>query len=399
MMSAMCNPAARLAVLTAALLVAAFAAEGAEFRGAWLHTVKQESRFTGKTPAQCRAYLTRVVDNLKTGGITDVFFQIRSEGDAFYPSPLEPWSRFLTGVQGKSPAEAWDPLKFMIDLAHRRGMKLHAWLNPYRMSVKKGETLAATHLYRKHPEWFVAYNGLLYLDPGLPESREWIRRIVKDVLTRYEVDGIHFDDYFYPYPEKGCEFDDRRSFARCASGFGVTAATPDARGEFRRRSVDALIRAVAADVRRLKPKARFGVSPFGIYRNRKKWAGGSDTDGLQCYDDLYADVLKWAREGWVDYLLPQLYWEIGHARADYSRLCRWWAANTPARCRLYIGIDIARSLDGKAASAPPLTKSAKQFTRKFAEARQFPNVGGFSFWYGYLIDENAYQVRDFLKKQ
>ena len=383
--------------LAIVLSVVVSAASAAEFRGAWLHTVKQETRFVGKSPERCRSYLAKVVDNLRAAGVTDVFFQIRAEGDAFYSSRFEPWSRYLTGVQGKAPAEDWDPLKFMIETVHRRGMKLHAWLNPYRMNAAKGAPLAASHLYRKHPEWFVAYNGLLYLDPGLPQSREWIRRIVKDVLTRYDVDGVHFDDYFYPYPEKGCVFDDRRSFARYAAGLGVTSATADARGEFRRRSVDALIREVSSDVRYLKPRARFGVSPFGIYRNRKKWAGGSDTDGLQCYDDLYADVLKWAREGWVDYLIPQLYWEVGHAKADYVRLCRWWAANTPSRCGLYIGIDLSRSLDGKAGEAPALTSSCGQFNRKLSEARRFKNIGGFSFWHGYLIDENAYKVRDFLK--
>ena len=384
-------------LLGAAMFAVFSAAFAAEFRGAWLHTVKQESRFVGKTPSQCRTYLTRVVDNLKSVGVTDVFFQIRSEGDAFYPSRLEPWSRYLTGTQGKAPAENWDPLKYMIELAHRRGMNLHAWFNPYRMSTAKGAPLAASHLYRKHPEWFVTYNGLLYLDPGLPESREWIRRVVKDVLTRYDVDGIHFDDYFYPYPEKECVFDDHRSFARYASGLGITAFTVDARGEFRRRSVNALIREVSSDVRSLRPRAKFGVSPFGIYRNRKRWFGGSDTDGLQCYDDLYADVLRWAKEGWIDYLIPQLYWEIGHPRADYSRLCRWWATKTPPRCRLYIGIDISRSLDGKAGEAPSLISANRQFTRKITEARGFENVSGFSFWHGYLIDENAYGVRDFLK--
>ena len=356
-------------------------ARAGEFRGAWLHTVSQQKRFAGKNAAQLKSYFTAAVDSLQAAGINTVIFQVRPEGDAFYRSRHEPWSRYLTGEQGKAPEGGFDPLEFMIKLCHARKMELHAWINPYRMTVDKNERLCASHLYHRHPERFVTYDGRIYLDPGLPENREWIRMIARDIVSRYEVDGIHIDDYFYPYPVKGLSFGDDRSFAKYARRLGVTD-----RGDFRRKSVDLLVKGLHDDLRALKPKVRFGVSPFGIYRNRKNWSAGSNTDGLQCYDDLYADVLKWAGAGWIDYLVPQLYWEIGHSRADYQHLCNWWASHVPANCRLYIGQSIERSMEGD------------QFVKKLNQARKLKKIAGQCFWYGWLIVENDFHIREFLKR-
>lgn len=369
-----------------------------EFRGVWLHTVMQTNRFASRSPAQLRAYLTQAVDTLRKTGFNAVIFQIRPEGDAFYRSGLEPWSRYLTGTQGRAPAGDFDPLAFMIALCRQRGMEFHAWINPYRMSMSANAQLAPNHLYRRHPEWFVTYDGKLYLNPGLPMCRNWIRSVVRDIVMRYDIDALHMDDYFYPYPVKGKVFDDSRAFLLHAAGFGIRRGDRDALGKFRRASVNALILALRRDLKSIRPKIRFGISPFGIYRNRKTWAGGSDTDGLQCYDDLYADVLKWARNGWIDYLVPQLYWEIGHRQADYVRLCSWWAANVPTGCRLYIGQSIERSLDGPAASAPDLIRSSRNFIAKLNQARADRRIAGECFWHGYRILENDWRVRDFLRQ-
>ena len=177
-----------------------------EFRGAWLHTVFQD-QYKRQNTQQNKAYLRRQLDNLKAAGCNAVIFQVRPQSDAFYPSDLEPWSRFITDG-GKAPVPAWDPLQFMIDEAHARGMELHAWLNPYRVTSSVKQVLPKNHIYHKHPEWFVKYDGKIYFDPALPQSRRFITDVVMDIVKRYDVDGIHFDDYFYPYPVKGKEFPD-----------------------------------------------------------------------------------------------------------------------------------------------------------------------------------------------
>ncbi|MDE6468689.1 MAG: family 10 glycosylhydrolase, partial [Muribaculaceae bacterium] len=293
-------------------LVPAFSAAASpkrEFRGAWLHTVFQ-AQYKRNTTEQNKRYLATQLDSLKAAGVNAVIFQVRPQADAFYDSKIEPWSIYLTDG-GKAPVPFWDPLEFMVEEAHRRGMELHAWLNPYRVtSNRKQKTLLpAGHIYRKHPERFVEYGGKLYFDPGLPENREFICKVVDDIVSRYDIDGIHFDDYFYPYPIKGVQFPDDKSFAK----YGVGAQ----RADWRRRNVDLLIEEVNSRIKTLKPWVRFGVSPFGIYRNKKTDPRGSDTNGLENYDALYADVLLWQKNGWTDYLIPQLYWELEHKPASY----------------------------------------------------------------------------------
>ncbi len=372
-----------------------------EFRGTWLQTAFQE-RYMKLPPDECKAYLQQVVDQLYETGFNAIFFQVRPEGDAFYQSPYEPWSRFLTGKQGKAPTPLWDPMAYLITLCHQHQMEFHAWINPYRMTASKFTAMAENHLYRQHPEWFVRYDDRLYLNPALPESRAHVRQVVKDIVTRYDVDAIHMDDYFYPYPVKGQEFNDKVAFEIYASQMNIDVDEPDALGKFRRRSVDILMKSLHDDIRGIKPWVRFGISPFGIYRNAATdYPEGSKTQGTQCYNDLYADILFWARSGWIDYVIPQLYWEIGHPVADYTTLVKWWNDNVPENCHLYIGQSIERSLDGakETKPTPNLTKSHTHFSNKLNQAKEGNRIRGNCFWYGYQVLDNNYHVRDFLRKE
>lgn len=369
-----------------------------EFRGAWIQTVFQD-RYSRMNPQQTREYLDKLVAMLYDTGFNAVIFQVRSEGDAFYQSSLEPWSRFIAGKQGKGPTPEWDPMAYMIELCHKYQMEFHAWINPYRMTASKAMKVDAKHIASQHPEWCITYDGRIYLDPGLPECRKYIRSVVNDIVARYDIDAIHMDDYFYPYPVGGQKFNDNKSFQAYAEMMGIDPKGKDALGNYRRQNVNILIKTINEDIKAAKPWVRFGISPFGIYANKKSWSEGSKTNGLQSYFDLYADVLFWAREGWIDYLIPQVYWEIGHQSADYETLCKWWADHVPANCHLYIGQSIERSLDDPANTSPKpdLIKSNKHFMNKINQARAQKKIRGNCFWYAYQVDENAFHVRDFLK--
>ena len=305
-----------------------------EFRGAWIQAVN--GQFRGIPTEKLKQTLIDQLNSLQGAGINAIIFQVRPEADALYASQLEPWSRFLTGVQGQAPSPYWDPMQFMIDECHKRGMEFHAWINPYRVKTSLKSELSANHLYNIHPEWFVTYNNQLFFDPALPESRRHICMVVADIVSRYDVDAIHMDDYFYPYPAKGMDFPDDASFARYGGGFTN-------RADWRRSNVNILIQKIHETIRGLKPWVKFGISPFGIYRNEKNDPLGSKTNGLQNYDDLYADVLLWARNGWVDYNIPQIYWQIGHPAADYETLVKWWAKNTENR-PLFIGQSVMNTI-------------------------------------------------------
>ena len=249
-----------------------------EFRAAWIQSVN--GQFRGMPTEKLKQNLIGQLNSLQKAGINAIIFQVRPEADALYASRLEPWSRFLTGVQGKAPEPYWDPMQFMIDECHKRGMEFHAWINPYRTKTTLKSELAPNHVYNVHPEWFVTYGDQLYFDPALPESRRHICMVVSDIVSRYDVDAIHMDDYFYPYPIKGKDFPDDASFARFGGGFSN-------KGDWRRSNVNVLIKKLHETIREIKPWVKFGVSPFGIYRNESSDPLGSKTKGLQNYDDLY----------------------------------------------------------------------------------------------------------------
>ena len=353
-----------------------------EFRAAWIQSVN--GQFRGMPTEKLKQNLIGQLNSLQKAGINAIIFQVRPEADALYASRLEPWSRFLTGVQGKAPEPYWDPMQFMIDECHKRGMEFHAWINPYRTKTTLKSELAPNHVYNIHPEWFVTYGDQLYFDPALPESRRHICMVVSDIDSRYDVDAIHMDDYFYPYPIKGKDFPDDASFARFGGGFSN-------KGDWRRSNVNVLIKKLHETIREIKPWVKFGVSPFGIYRNESSDPLGSKTKGLQNYDDLYADVLLWAREGWIDYNIPQIYWHIGHPVADYETLVKWWARNTENR-PLFIGQSVMNTVQ----NADPKNPSINQLPRKMALQRAYQTIGGSCQWPASAVVENAGKYRDAL---
>lgn len=353
-----------------------------EFRAAWIQSVN--GQFRGMPTEKLKQNLIGQLNSLQKAGINAIIFQVRPEADALYASRLEPWSRFLTGVQGKAPEPYWDPMQFMIDECHKRGMEFHAWINPYRTKTTLKSELAPNHVYNIHPEWFVTYGDQLYFDPALPESRRHICMVVSDIVSRYDVDAIHMDDYFYPYPIKGKDFPDDASFARFGGGFSN-------KGDWRRSNVNVLIKKLHETIREIKPWVKFGVSPFGIYRNESSDPLGSKTKGLQNYDDLYADVLLWAREGWIDYNIPQIYWHIGHPVADYETLVKWWARNTENR-PLFIGQSVMNTVQ----NADPKNPSINQLPRKMALQRAYQTIGGSCQWTASAVVENAGKYRDAL---
>ena len=354
-----------------------------EFRGAWMHTVGQ-GQYARMTTDQNKAYLRNQLDSLQMAGINAILWQVRPKADAFYASNLEPWSVYLTGEFGKTPNPYWDPLQFMITECHNRGMELHAWLNPYRVTNTKGEVkkLAPGHIYHKHPEWFVQYGGQTYFDPALPQCREFICAVVRDIISRYDVDAIHMDDYFYPYPTKD-EFPDDKSYATYGNGMD--------RGDWRRQNVDLLIEGLHNVISKEKPWVRLGISPFGVWRNKSSDPRGSETNALQNYDALYADVLKWTEKGWVDYMVPQLYWELDHKRAPSRTLNTWWNDNANGR-HMYIGQSVETTMK------TPDTDSgdANELAHKIAITRSLPNIQGNCWWPGYSITRNSRGVADSL---
>lgn len=354
-----------------------------EFRGAWIQTAFQ-GEYKDMSVPQMKRDFVRKLDYLQDCGINAIVFQVRPEADAFYRSQLEPWSRFYTGSQGKAPAGNFDLMAFLIEECHKRNMEFHAWLNPYRASTAGNTRFANSHIYNKHPEWFVTYNKQILFDPGLPESRQFICKVVKDIVNRYDVDAIHMDDYFYPYPAAGLSFPDDRSFETYGIAQGYK---PSQRADWRRNNVNTLVKELKRTILLTKPWVRFGISPFGIYRNKKSTpdGSGSNTNGLQNYDDLYADITYWVKQGWIDYNCPQIYWEIGHSAADYITLIKWWNMNAGDR-HLYIGQDVAR------------TMKADDLKRKMLYERSLSQVDGNCFWPANEILWNNRGVADSLKR-
>lgn len=352
-----------------------------EFRGAWIQCVN--GQFQGMPTDKMQSLLRYQLDCLKADGLNAVLFQVRPAADALYKSHYEPWSSFLTGRQGQPPVPLWDPLQFMIDECHKRGMELHAWINPYRVKTKTMTEMVSNHLYFREPDRFFAYDNMLFFDPGIPENRKYIGKIVKDILVNYDVDGIHMDDYFYPYPAPGVPIPDDVTYAKYNDGFAD-------KGDWRRHNVDLLVEELHQLIHETKPWVKFGISPFGIYRNKKNDPGGSDTNGLENYGDLYADALKWEQNGWVDYLIPQLYWEIGHKAADYTTLVKWWAANCTNR-PLIIGQDVVRSV-----SKPDLDNpNISQALAKLNLQRRFSQGG--CFWPASEVVDNNGNYGNILK--
>ncbi len=363
-----------------------------EFRGAWLHVVGNKE-IAKMSTGQVKDWFIRTLDSLEMVGCNAVIFQVRPTADALYKSEVEPWSRYLTGVQGKAPQPFWDPLQFMIEESHKRGMELHAWCNPYRVTLEESDELYKGHLYHKNPKIFVKHGKQIYFNPGEPQSRRHVVKVIKDIVARYDIDAIHFDDYFYPYPIEGEEFDDEAAFRKYGASQGFSAASQ--KGDWRRYNVTLLIKELNEAIKSLKPWVRFGISPFGIHRNKKDTpdGSGSETNGLSNYEQLYADVPLWVEKGYIDYNVPQIYWKIGHPKADYEVLIKWWNKNTP-KGHLYVGQNIA-TFKEKDLKNPKTT----QFRRKMELVRSLPNVHGNVWWPGWSITRNPFGFADTLARR
>ena len=302
-------------------------------RGVWVASVRNIDWPTQPNPnsAILKREFRELAAHHQATGINALVVQVRPATDAFYPSEFEPWSEWLTGEQGMSPEPQFDPVHFMIEETHNRGMEFHAWFNPYRAIVQTDSAITAlNHITRLRPGWFVKYGDNTYFDPGIPEARDYLIEVIGEVVRKYDLDAIHFDDYFYPYKIAGIDFPDSASFARYGRDFINVE-------DWRRNNVNVLIQGLHDEIKSIKPYVKFGISPFGVWRNKEKDPTGSDTKAGQTnYDDLYADVLLWMKNDWIDYIVPQIYWHIGFELADYAKLVDWWDQNTFGK-HMYIG--------------------------------------------------------------
>ncbi|MEU6825074.1 family 10 glycosylhydrolase [Streptomyces atriruber] len=343
--------------------------KGRELRGMWLASVVNRDwpSKPGLPAAQQRSELLAYLDSAVNRRLNAVVFQVRPTADALWPSPYEPWSEYLTGVQGKDPG--WDPLGTAVQEAHRRGLELHAWFNPFRIANHTDPSrLVATHPARVHPDWVVPYGGKLYYNPGLPAVRRFVQDAMLDAVRRYPIDAVHWDDYFYPYPVAGQVFDDDDAFERYGGGF------PD-RASWRRDNIDRLVREMARRVKKARARTQFGISPFAVWRNIATDPIGSDTRaGVQTYDDLYADTRGWVKKGWIDYIVPQVYWNIGFPAADYAKLIPWWSDVVRGTgVRLYIGEALYKAGDP---AQPAAWQDPAELSRHLTYAEGFPEVRG-----------------------
>lgn len=374
-------PPFALVLFSATILSAQSLPPKREFRGAWIATVINldwpSSPFL--TPEAQREELVRLLDEMRSHNINAVMFQVRSECDAMYPSTIEPWSYWLTGQQGKPPAPYYDPLAFALEAAHERGIELHAWFNPYRASRQVGNyTNDPNHVTVKHPEWDIQIGTIKFLDPGLPQVREYVTSVVLDVVRRYDVDGVHFDDYFYPYPPNQISTQDNATFTSYSRGFTD-------RGEWRRDNVNLLIQMIHDSIQVVKPHVKFGMSPFGIWKNGVP----SGITGLDAYSTIYCDALAWLNRQIIDYVTPQLYWPFGGGQ-DYGKLMPWWSTQRNQR-HFYPGQAPYRvnPSDGNWA--------ANEIPRQVRANRGNANTGGSVFFRARTFRENYKGFADSLR--
>ncbi len=359
----------------------------AEFRAAWVATVDNidwPSKGNYNTDSQKTEFI-RILDMHQRNGLNAVIVQVRPATDAFYPSPYEPWSEWLTGKQGQAPSPYWDPLQFMIEQTHKRGMEFHAWCNPYRAVFKIGQSsIAPNHITRIHPEWFLNYGETKFFDPGNKEVQQYVTMVIRDIVRRYDIDALHFDDYFYPYRIPGKEIQDDASYGRYGNGMS--------REDWRRSNVDSIILMLSRAIKEEKKYCKFGISPFGVWRNHDRDAEGSDTHAGQTnYDDLYANILLWLKNGWIDYVAPQLYWEFGHRAAPYEILLDWWSKHSYGR-HCYIGLGVYK------AGINPVWRDKTLLPRQLEALRSYPQVQGAVYFSSKSFQNNPNGFNDSLQQ-
>lgn len=349
-------------------------AHARELRGVWVASVGNINFPSGQglsAEAQ-QAELAAMFDAIAAAGLNAVFFQVRPESDALYASQIEPWSRYLTGTQGGDPG--YDPLEFAVAAAHTRGLELHAWFNPYRAKASAGSKAADNHISKTLAQYAYAYDKFVWMDPGAAPVQDQLVAVISDVVSRYDIDGVHFDDYFYPYPN-GDEFPDDDTYDEYVQGGGQLD-----RGDWRRDNVNRMVERVGQTIAALRPSVRWGISPFGIYRPGTP----PGIQGLDQYAAIYADPLKWMQEGWLDYLAPQLYWPSTQAPQAYGLLIEWWSSITTGGRYIFagnylskIGSDAAWSLDEIATQI--------ELSREFAGQGSLGNI---HFHVGPILDNS-----------
>lgn len=376
-------------LMMSGLVMSLQAAPKRQMRAAWIATVVRIDwpASVSSATAQRQQMLT-MLDSLQSLHFNTVIFQVRPSADAFYQSDIEPWSRYLTGKQGVAPEFFYDPLDFLIREAHRRCIDVHVWLNPYRVLNNEDlSQLDANHLFFKRPELFVKYGEQYFFNPALDETRAHLNRVVADIVRRYDIDAVHFDDYFYPYRVKGLEFPDQAAFKANPRGFKD-------KSDWRRDNVNLVISQLQQTIKSIKPWVEFGISPFGVWRSNDKDPRGSNTKGsLTNYDDLYADVLLWLKNGTIDYVVPQLYWEMGKPKVDYAHLVEWWSNNSYGR-NLYVGL-FASQLGNPAASSP--WRNGNELMRQLRFSETFSAVQGAAFYSAVALMENRQGLCDSLR--
>ena len=359
-----------------------------EFRAAWIATVANIDwpSKPGLPAIEQQQQFIKRLDDLKALGCNAVIVQVRPVCDAMYDSKIEPWSKFLTGRQGEPPFPYYDPLVFMVAETHKRNMEFHAWFNPYRALMDSRQNPnPPKHVTRAHPDWIIKYGGKSYLDPGIPEVRDYVISVITDVVKRYDIDAVHLDDYFYPYRVANVEFGDAKTYAKYGGG-----ADKD---DWRRNNISLFISLLNTNIKSIKPYVKLGISPFGIWRNSTKDPEGSATKGGQTnYDDLYADVLMWMQKGWVDYLLPQLYWEHASHAAPFGVLLPWWFGHCYKR-HVYYGLAAYRMTSaGSGAWA-----GVKELLWQLHDIRnQCPN-SGYAFFSAASFDKIRVPIKDSLQ--
>ncbi len=337
-----------------------------EMRAAWISTVfnidwPSKSSY-GNAEKQKKEYI-QLLDKLKGAGINTAIVQVRPESDTIYRSKINPWSRFITGRQGKDPG--YDPLAFIIQESHKRGIKVHAWFNPYRASIYSDKSSSASNsAINKHPDWVIKYENKWYYDPGKPEVVNYIVDTVAEVVENYDVDGVHFDDYFYPGPA----FPDDATFRKYGSGN---------KDNWRRNNINNMVRRVRDKVHSIKPYVEFGISPAGIWRNSYNDPNGSKTSGGESYAKQYADTRYWIKNGLVDYVVPQVYWRIGHPKADYATLIKWWSDQVKGtNVKLYIGQGIYKQGQSEYGGE----NISKEIKKQILLNRKYPEIKGSIFF-------------------
>jgi len=359
---------------------AAKAATDEDFRAVWVSSVANLDfpSKQGLTPAQMKQEIDDIVARSADIGFNAIILQVRPCADALYKSDIFPWSEVLTGTQGVAPADGFDPLKYWVEKCHEKGIELHAWVNPYRVARSAAPKLAWNNPARLNPSWAIAYENGLYLDPGLPECRELIINGIAEIINNYDVDGIHMDDYFYPGPA----YADAATYRKYGGGSSL--------GDWRRENVNTLIRGIQAKIKELNPEVRFGIAPFAIWQNSSSSALGSATNGFESYSQIYSDSRRWVKEGWIDYICPQIYWTIGYSIADYEKVLAWWTDVVDGTgVDLYVGHAAYREAQNESGWAGQTVKQLKM-----NEANEIV-AGSIFFRAGFLNGSVGNSIKDY----